>query len=332
MNTQIKTAATALKNGDVVAIPTETVYGLAASAFDENAVRKIFEIKKRPLFNPLIIHIKSIDDLHHVAKDIPPIALQLANHFWPGPLTLVLPKKENIPDIVTAGKATVGIRVPAHPITLALLNEIDFPLAAPSANPFGYISPTKSEHVKKQLGDAISIIIEGGQCEKGIESTIIGFENNKPVIYRVGAIPQEAIEAITGKIGLKNKALTTPESPGMLSKHYSPKTRFKVSSTISKCILENCDLNVGFLLFTEPNTSIARNKYVLISGSKNMDEAAKNLYAAMHELDAKNFDLIIAEQLPDSGIGLSLNDRLLRAQETTFEFDYKTPNTKQHEF
>ena len=324
MNEEIIKASTLLKEGKVVAIPTETVYGLAANAFNEEAVKQIFEIKQRPFFNPLIVHIKSIDYLEVVAHNIPQIALELAKEFWPGALTLILPKRDIISSIVTGGKDTVGIRIPSHPIALELLNQLEFPLAAPSANPFGYISPTTSEHVKKQLGNKIPMILEGGSCEKGIESTIVGFENNQPILYRVGAISKETIEAFIGKIKVKSKASVTPEAPGMLSKHYSPKTKLMVTDRISEYINENDIKNVGFLLFTAPSKLIPTENYILVSKNKNIDEAAHNLYSAMHELDEKKFDVIIAEKFPEKGIGNSLNDRLYRAQETNFDFDDTT--------
>jgi L-threonylcarbamoyladenylate synthase len=283
-----------------------TVYGLAANAFDEKAIEQIFEIKQRPLFNPLIVHIKSIDYLDVIAQQVPPIALKLAHEFWPGPLTLVLPRKDIIPSIVTAGKDTVGIRMPSHPMALELLNQLDFPLAAPSANPFGYISPTTSKHVKKQLGNKIPLILEGGACEKG-------FENNEPILYRVGAISKETIESFIGKINVKSKASATPEAPGMLSKHYSPKTKLIVSDSISEYIKNNNVENTGFLLFSNASESLPIHNSILVTKNKNLDEAAHNLYAALHELDERKFDLIIAQKFPEHGIGNSLNDRLYRA-------------------
>lgn len=322
MTKNIQKAAKLLKSGNVVAIPTETVYGLAANAFDENAVQQIFEIKQRPLFNPLIVHIKSIDYLETIATNIPAKALLLAKHFWPGALTLVLPKKDVIPNIVTAGKDTVGIRVPSHPFALALLEEIDFPLAAPSANPFGYISPTTAEHVQKQLGSKIPFILDGGSCEKGIESTIIGFENNEPILYRVGAISKEEIENIIGKINQKTKAVVTPEAPGMLSKHYSPRTPFLVSENIVSAIEKYKNRAVGFIIYSNMVISDSKN-FINLTKTENLDEAAQNLYAAMHTLDAANYDLIIAEKFPETGLGISLNDRLYRAQEQEFNAETK---------
>jgi L-threonylcarbamoyladenylate synthase len=323
MINKISKAATLLQNGEVVAIPTETVYGLAANAFSDKAVIQIFQIKNRPLFNPLIVHIKSIEYLNVIATNIPPIAYQLAKQFWPGPLTLVLEKKSNISDVVTSGKNTVGVRIPSHPIALALLEELDFPLAAPSANPFGYISPTTSEHVRSQLGDKIAYILEGGSCERGIESTIIGFENNKPILYRVGAISNEEIEKCIGKLAVKNTASASPEAPGMINKHYSPRTKFIVSENIQQDIIENFDLNVGFLLFKNENQFLPSTKYIQLSNTKNLVEAASNLYSAMHQLDVMNFDVIYAEKCPEKELGITINDRLYRAQEENFEFDNK---------
>jgi len=318
---KISKAATLLQDGEVVAIPTETVYGLAANAFNDEAVAQIFQIKNRPLFNPLIVHIKSIEYLDVIATNIPPIAYQLANTFWPGPLTLVLEKKSNVSTIVTSGKNTVGVRMPSHPIALALLKQLDFPLAAPSANPFGYISPTTSEHVRSQLGDKIAYILEGGSCERGIESTIVGFEGNKPILYRVGAISNEEIESCVGKLAVKNSAAANPEAPGMINKHYSPRTKFVVSEQIAEAVSENLDRNVGFLFFKNENQSLPSRQYIELSQTKNLVEAASNLYAAMHRLDVMNFDVIYAEKFPENGLGITINDRLYRAQEENFEMN-----------
>jgi L-threonylcarbamoyladenylate synthase len=184
--TNIATAAQALIKDEIIAIPTETVYGLAGNAYSENALKKIFELKKRPFYNPLIVHIKSTQFLDMVATDIPDMARKLAEEFWPGSLTLVLKKQSHIPDIVTAGKETVAVRVPNHPVALALLEKLEFPLAAPSANPFGSISPTTAMHVSNYFKENLEIILDGGACQNGIESTIIGFENNQPILYRHG--------------------------------------------------------------------------------------------------------------------------------------------------
>ncbi|MBC7494654.1 MAG: threonylcarbamoyl-AMP synthase [Flavobacterium sp.] len=319
MNRALKIAQDLLEKGEVVAVPTETVYGLAANAFDAIAVQKIFQIKERPLFNPLIVHIKSIDYLNTVAQNIPDLAYKLAAIFWPGPLTLVLEKKACIPDVVTAGKNTVGVRVPSHPLILELLTALNFPLAAPSANPFGYISPTQASHVQDQLGAKIPYILDGGNCQRGIESTIIGFKNNKAILYRVGAISKETIENEIGKIDEKTASKASPEAPGMLSKHYSPKTKFIVSENIQSEIDKNSTAKIGLLLlkFNEKWTAYPQK---ILSESGDMFEAAQNLYAKMHELDEMQLDCIIAEQMPNNNLGYSINDRLFRAQKTDFEF------------
>lgn len=310
----IHIAAELLAEGKVVAIPTETVYGLAANALDEKAVKQIFEIKQRPAYNPLIVHLKSLTDLDRVASSVPPKALQLAEHFWPGPLTLVLPKQAGIPDVVTAAKPTVAVRVPAHPVARKLLEAVDFPLAAPSANPFGYISPTTAAHVQKQLGTKIPFVLDGGKCTKGIESTIIGFANGEPILYRVGAIPVATIEKLIGPIGRKTGAASNPEAPGMLSKHYSPRTTFQVSETIEADLEKYAHQAVGFMLFSNIKSPLSK-RVIRLTASENMEEAAQNLYAAMHELDEAGLRLIVAEKFPETGIGISLNDRLYRAQQ-----------------
>ena len=319
MKKELKIAKELLEKGEVVAVPTETVYGLAANALDEVAVQKTFQIKGRPLFNPLIVHIKSIESLQTVAQNVPEVALKLAQLFWPGPLTLVLEKKSCIPDVVTASKNTVGVRVPSHPLIMELLNELDFPLAAPSANPFGYISPTKAVHVQEQLGNKIPYILDGGNCENGIESTIIGFENNQPILYRVGAISKETIENAIGIIGERTTSKATPEAPGMLSKHYSPKTKFVVTSDVNYELEKNEGKKIGLLLF-DFELNKKNNSVIFLSKNKNFNEAAHNLYDAMHQLDAMHLDVIIAQQLPAIDLGNSINDRLFRAQETNFEF------------
>ena len=201
----IQKAITLLTNEELVAIPTETVYGLAGNIFSEKAIKSIFSTKKRPFFNPLIVHIPSVDSLDDIVIHVPEKAKLLAEAFWPGSMTLVLKKNDKIPDIITAGKDTVAVRVPNHPLTLELLRQLPFPLAAPSANPFGSISPTKPEHVERYFKDDIQQVLDGGSCTNGIESTIIGFENDEPIIYRLGALALEDIEAVVGEIHIKKQ-------------------------------------------------------------------------------------------------------------------------------
>jgi L-threonylcarbamoyladenylate synthase len=309
----IDKAVALLKNNKQVAIPTETVYGLAGNIFSEQAIRGIFENKKRPLYNPLIVHIHSVTELEKYARTIPEKALQLAHAFWPGSLTLVLPKKDHVPDLITAGKDTVALRVPNHPVTLALLEKLDFPLAAPSANPFGSISPTTAQHVASYFPDHLELILDGGPCQKGIESTIVGFDQEKPVIYRLGSISVEEIEAIVGPISILNKKETAPDAPGMLSRHYAPNTTTVLVEDVHAFAKANPTKKIGVLSFT--NTAPLENIVVThtLSPSGNLEEAMAALYAALHALDKEKVDIIVAQQFPNNGLGRSINDRLQRA-------------------
>lgn len=302
-----------LINDDLIALPTETVYGLAGNAYSETALKKIFDLKKRPQYNPLIVHIKSADYLPQVAKNISPIAQKLADYFWPGPLTLVLEKQPIIPDLVTAGKKTVAVRVPNHSMTLTLLNQLDFPLAAPSANPFGSISPTCAEHVFNYFENELEIILDGGACEKGIESTIIGFENNQPILYRHGSVSVEDIEKIAGKVLIATNNDSKPNAPGMLSRHYAPSTDTYFTNNVNELIKSFPDKKIGLLLFKDEIIDKKDLLQEILSKTGNFNEATKNLYAAMHRLDNSNLDVIIAERLPDVGLGKTINDRLERA-------------------
>ncbi len=302
-----------LENDEVVAIPTETVYGLAGNIFSEKAIKKIFETKQRPFFNPLIVHVHSIDSLAEVCTDIPLKAKLLANMFWPGPLTLVLKKRNSISDLVTGGKDTVAVRIPNHPLTLDLLSKLDFPLAAPSANPFGSISPTTAEHVANYFSNTLPLVLDGGNCENGIESTIIGFENEEPILYRLGAISREEIEIVTGPILLKNKNEKAPEAPGMLTRHYAPLTKTILVNDVKKEVEKYPTKRIGLLLFN--NITIDKEDVIIETLSKkgSLKEATANLYAAMHRLDTQNLDLIIAQKFPEIDLGNSINDRLERA-------------------
>jgi L-threonylcarbamoyladenylate synthase len=313
ISTDLIKAKKILENNDLVSIPTETVYGLAGNIYSETAIKKIFDTKKRPLFNPLIVHIHDQAALDTIAIEIPEKATKLAAYFWPGSLTLVLKKNVMIPDIITAGKDTVAVRVPNHPLTLALLKSLPFPLAAPSANPFGSISPTTAQHVADYFRDDISLVLDGGKCQNGIESTIIGFEENKAVLYRLGSISIEEIEAVIGKIEIKNNNETSPSAPGMLSRHYAPKTKTILVNDVANEIQKYEGQRIGLLLF-QPNKILFPNTVTeILSETANMKEAMSNLYAAMHRLDKENLDLIIAEKFPNNNLGKSINDRLVRA-------------------
>ncbi|WP_417875365.1 L-threonylcarbamoyladenylate synthase [Winogradskyella sediminis] len=302
---------------DIVAIPTETVYGLAGNIYSEKAIKAIFETKRRPFFNPLIVHIPSIDELSNIVEHIPAKAQLLAEAFWPGPITLVLKKKGIIPDLITGGKDTVAVRVPNHPTTLELLNRLDFPLAAPSANPFSSISPTTAQHVETYFKDAIKMVLDGGACTSGIESTIIGFENDEPMIYRLGSKSLEDIEAIVGTIEIKNSVKSQteaiPDAPGMLERHYAPKTKTILTTNILESINLHKNKRIGLLTFQSeidhPNIEVQ----IALSTSGVLVESASNLYDVLHQLDKMHLDIIIAEEFPDYGLGKSINDRLTRA-------------------
>jgi L-threonylcarbamoyladenylate synthase len=306
-------AIESLNRDDVIAIPTETVYGLAGNIYSERAIKKIFALKKRPYNNPLIVHIHSISQIEKVAKDIPEIAFKLTEKFWPGPLTLILNKQECVPDLLTGGNKTVAVRVPNHPIALSLLKKICFPLAAPSANPFGSISPTTSNHVFNYFNESLDVILEGGECERGVESTIIGFDGNDPILYRHGSISIEEIEALVGKLKTRIHSDKNPESPGMHSRHYAPRTVTYMTTDIKNTIKEYATCKIGVLLFDNKLKIEGVARKEILSEKGDFIEAAKNFYAALHRLDNAALDIIILEKLPDFGLGKTLNDRLYRA-------------------
>ncbi len=311
----ISLAADLLNNENVIGFPTETVYGLAGNIFSKKAIDSIFDIKQRPRINPLIVHISKAEDLDKIAKEIPENALKLANAFWPGPLTLLLKKNKSIPDYITAGKDSVAVRIPNHKLALEILNAIDFPLAAPSANPFGMISPTTANHVAEFFPTQIKAVFDGGACENGIESTILGFQDDKVIVYRFGAISIEDIEAIVGKTDQFTSDNKTPIAPGMMKKHYAPKTNFILTDSIENEIEKHNNLKIGILTFNKNYDSECIKSVEILSITSNFKEASKKLYAAMHRLDKQNLDLIIAEKFPDYDLGKSINDRLTRAAE-----------------
>jgi L-threonylcarbamoyladenylate synthase len=308
----IQIARALLEKGELVAIPTETVYGLAGNALNGHAVAKIFQVKNRPTFNPLIIHSDNIEKIGQYVKHLPAAAIELAEIFWPGALTMLLYKNEKIPDLVTAGSDLVAVRIPHHPLTLNLLNILDFPLAAPSANPFGYISPTTAEHVGKQLGNRIPYILNGGPCEIGIESTIIGFDESQPTIYRLGGVSVEEIESRIGKVRVATHASSQTLSPGMLKSHYAPSKKLIVGS-ISELIQQYRNERFGIISFRDTYHEVEPEFQVTLSESGELKEAANKLFAGMRYLDKLPINFIFAELLPDHGLGRAINDRLKRA-------------------
>ncbi|GGM87528.1 threonylcarbamoyl-AMP synthase [Dyadobacter beijingensis] len=299
-----------LIKGELVAIPTETVYGLAGNALNEKAVLSIFEVKNRPAFDPLIIHTDSIEKVAIYVSGIPEKARVLAEKFWPGPLTMLLPKKDIVPDLVTSGLDTVAVRVPNHPLTLALLADLTFPLAAPSANPFGYISPTAPHHVDQQLGNRIPYILDGGECEVGIESTIVGFEHDETIVYRLGGLDINEIESLIGPVVLMPHSTSDPKAPGMLKSHYAPRKPLHLYRRDS---MTPGDETTGYLLFDRYLEGADRQFQRLLSPTRDLKEAAHNLFANLRELDGLPVSEIKAELVPSSGLGLAINDRLQRA-------------------
>jgi len=300
-------AASLLQQGKLVAIPTETVYGLAANALNEEAVLKIFKAKERPLFDPLIMHLPSFTLVEKYCKSIPTLAYQLAEKFSPGPITFLLDRKENVPDLITSGLPQVAVRIPDHQLTLELLNKLDFPLAAPSANPFGYISPTTAQHVQQQLGEKIDYILDGGDCRVGVESTIIGFENEKIIVYRLGGLSIEELEAFAA-VELRINSSSDPKAPGQLKTHYAPRKPLIIGN-IEELLKANAGRKMSVMSFSKKYTTDT----IVLSETEDLSEAAKKLFSVMRELDAQDCEFILAEEFPDSFLGKAINDRLRRA-------------------
>jgi L-threonylcarbamoyladenylate synthase len=307
-------AAALLRAGQLVAIPTETVYGLAGNALDAGAVAEIFRVKNRPRFDPLIIHLAQAEQIPEYAAHFPDGARRLAEAFLPGPLSLLLPKRPIVPDLVTAGSPLVAIRVPAHPLTQELLAQLDFPLAAPSANPFGYISPTTPQHVAHQLGDKIPYILDGGPTAVGVESTIVSFAETEPEVLRKGGLAVEEIEAVLGTpVRVRAHSSSNPQAPGMLKSHYAPRVPFRVGD-LKELAREHAGQRFGVLAFLRALPQVPADRQRILSPTGDLAEAARNLFAAMRDLDEQDLDLIIAEWLPERGLGRAINDRLRRAE------------------
>jgi L-threonylcarbamoyladenylate synthase len=315
----IKAAAERLRANEVVAIPTETVYGLAANAFSSIAISKVYQVKERPQTNPLIVHIASIDLLDQVASSVSPNAQKLATHFWPGPLTLLLPKSPLISDQVTAQSTFVAVRVPNHPLSLSLLRELDFPLVAPSANLYTSVSPTTAAHVAVNLEARISFILDGGPCEKGLESTVVGFDaHDHPKIYRLGAITLEELQSVIDSTILFEASVKEHSpSPGMAKKHYAPRTPLRVVENLehflaSRPLLDLQNpigvLSFGHKLMTDKDISIYE-----LSSQKNLKEASRRLYDGLYSLDTQEFGYIVVEWFENRDLGRTLNDKLKRA-------------------
>lgn len=325
---KIALAAAVIRRGELVAFPTETVYGLGANALDEAAVARIFTVKGRPFEDPLIVHIGHLEMLASLVSQVAETARVLASRFWPGPLTLVLPKAPIVPTGVTAGLGTVAVRIPSHPVALALLTQADVPIAAPSANRFGHTSPTTAAHVREDLGDQINMILDGGATTVGVESTVIELSSVRPKILRPGGVPREAIEVLIGPVNFNDQHKAAPGaqvSPGMLDSHYAPHARLLLFKGDGQAIIEKIEQiansylengqRVGLLLADEdrPIFRAWDGPVIYIGSATDLNQIARNLYAGMRSLDQTGIDLILARNYPRHGLGLAINDRLSRA-------------------
>lgn len=306
-------AAQLLSKGEAVAIPTETVYGLAANALSSAAVAKVFSIKQRPTFDPLIVHTSSIDRFEEYVVEVPTLFKELAQEYTPGPITFLMKKKDIIPDIVTSGSPLVALRIPDHPVCIELLEKLDFPLAAPSANPFGYISPTTAQHVADQLGDKVFYILDGGPCSVGVESTIITInDSGKLEILRKGGLSLEDIEKVTGKVSVRDHSSSNPEAPGMLTSHYAPRVPLKLMQDFDASSNWNRE-KTGFLMYKRFRSDVPIKHQVVLTPTGDYIEAARNLFAGMRYLDNCDLDIIYAELVTETDLGIAINDRLKRA-------------------
>jgi L-threonylcarbamoyladenylate synthase len=312
-------AAQLLRAGEVVALPTETVYGLAANALDAGAVARIFEIKERPAHNPIIVHVSGVDMARGCVAQWTEAASKLAHSFWPGPLTLVLPRSQRVPDIVTAGGPTVGVRWPSHPFIQAVIRACDFPLAAPSANPSNRLSPTNAAHVKQHLDGRIPLIVDGGQCQVGIESTVLDLSASPPRLLRPGMIHEQALLAVTGELTLGfGDSEEILKSPGLLRKHYSPRARLRVLNW-----RDDADLNTQIAALNSPAGGTHVIAHTRIPSGEGLGRVSviphdaeafgRAIYAELHQCDAAGAGLIIVEALPDKAEWRAITDRLKRA-------------------
>jgi len=312
IGTNLEIATRLLKQNKTIAIPTETVYGLAGNALKTEAVVQIFKIKNRPSFDPLIVHVANIKEVEKIAQNIPDSFFKIAKELSPGPVTYILEKKSNIPDLVTAGNPTIGVRIPNHPVTLELLNRLNFPLAAPSANPFGFVSPTSAEHVNLQLGKYLEYILDGGDCEVGIESTIIDLTQEKPRILRLGGLTLDKIESILGEpISDIKTSSSNPSAPGMLVSHYSPGCPVIIGD-INKLVAESKYKSIGVLDFNQSYTLDKTVKIFDLSPKADLAQAAKNLFKGLRFFSNK-VDVLYTNYIPEKGLGMAINDRLKRA-------------------
>ncbi len=306
----IREAAAVLRSGGLVAFPTETVYGLGADACNPLAVARIFEAKQRPSLDPLIVHVADAESAKQYGR-FPSSAEILMEKFWPGPLTLVVPKTELVPSIVTAGLDTVAIRVPAHPAALALIRTAATAIAAPSANQFGYVSPTEAWHVEDQLSDKIDLILDGGRSAIGVESTILSLAGDRPAVLRFGGATLEELVAFLGVVEHSTGSKERPLAPGQLTRHYATRTRLQILSDGDERAKPQPGERVGLLTLI-PREAAAFSVVEVLSESGNLREAAANLFSALRRLDNARCDRLVAYPVPETGLGLAIMDRLRR--------------------
>lgn len=320
----IRRAARALTRGGLVAFPTETVYGLGANAFDPRALARVFEAKRRPAFDPLIVHIASeetvdlVADLSVLSKEAQAAARALMDEFWPGPLTLILPKRSNVPDLATSGLPTVAVRLPDHPIALLLIELSTGAVAAPSANPFGYLSPTRAEHVAAQLGDRVDLILDGGRCAVGVESTVVDVTGLLPRVLRPGGLALERLRAAVPGIEVLDRTDPVPKAPGQLANHYAPRLALRLveKGTLAAARPSGRAAAVFFDGASRDRCGEAADRFSevrVLTESGDPVEAAANLFDLLHELDRGDFDELWAERAPVAGLGAAVNDRLYKA-------------------
>ncbi|MGH8752127.1 MAG: L-threonylcarbamoyladenylate synthase [Burkholderiales bacterium] len=309
---EIEKAVAILRTGGLVAFPTETVYGLGADASNPHAVKKIFIAKGRPQDHPVIVHLPDHTHLNRWAKEIPPAAHKLARHFWPGPLTLILRRAQNVSDALTGGQDTVGLRVPAHPLAQTLLREFGGGIAAPSANRFGRVSPTRAEHVRSELGGKVDMILDGGACSVGIESTILDLSGEQAALLRPGKITRQEIETVLG-MTLRQPKADAPRAPGMLAAHYAPQTRLILAGDLLECVGALCaqGKRVAVLaLQTKPDLA---PQVIWQVAPAQAAAYARELYTRLRELDQSGCDVIVAEAPPAGEEWAAVRDRLTKA-------------------
>lgn len=310
IGTNIDRAAEILMGGDIIGVPTETVYGLAANAYNIKAIKNIFEVKLRPFYNPLILHAGSIEQLLKHATDVSQLAVKLLDRFSPGPLTIIVPKADALPDLITSGLTDVAIRIPSHEMTLKLLRLLPYPLVAPSANRFMRLSPTSAEHVMAQLSGSIPYILDGGPCSLGIESTVVRVKEDVIEVHRVGAITIDQLKEVHPDVVLAG--IGASASPGRLKQHYSTLTQMILTNDLQKTLKLLKGTKIGVLTFGRQYQPIEAALTMNLSINEDMVEAAQNLYKHLYELDRANLDFIIATPVPDIGLGQTINDRLRR--------------------